>query len=138
MLQILKPRVLVIDDDPAICAVLSRIFEDTGRSTIEVETHALLAVAKARGFRPDLLVVDVTMPGLSGLEIASILRHEPELRRCPIVFYTGIVSHEMGGALVEGETPIEFLSKGAHFSEVIATVDRLLRVGEEPLAETGT
>jgi len=126
MLQILKPRILVIDDDPSIGVLMTRVFEDTGRYSIDVETDAMRAVAKARGYRPDLLLVDITMPGRSGLEIAAILRQEPELRDRPIVFYTGIVTQNQRGALVEGEAPIEFLSKGLPTTEVVATVDRLL------------
>ncbi len=126
MLQILKPRVLVIDDDPSIGILMIRVFEETGRYSIEAETNALEAVAKARGYRPDLLLVDITMPGMSGLEIAALLRSEPELRDRPIVFFTGIVTQDVRGVIVEGDAPIEFLSKNVRGSQVVATVDRLL------------
>ncbi len=126
MLQILKPRVLVIDDDPSIGILMIRVFEETGRYSIEAETNALEAVAKARGYRPDLLLVDITMPGMSGLEIAALLRQEPELKDRPIVFFTGIVTQDVRGVIVEGDAPIEFLSKNVRGSQVVATVDRLL------------
>lgn len=126
MLQKLKPRILVIDDDPSIGAFLVRVFEKTGRYSIEVQTDPIAAVATARGFRPDLLFVDINMPGLNGLEVAMQLREEPWLRDRPIVFFTGMATREMPPALAESSAVTEYLAKGTSPNEIVATADRLV------------
>jgi CheY-like chemotaxis protein len=129
-LQKLKPRILVIDDDPSVGVYLSRLFEETGRYSIEVETDSLVAMATASGFRPDLLIVDVFMPGLSGVMLAEQLRCEPQLAACPILFFTGMAAREMPRGVSAGDAPIEYLSKGVSGDELVATVDRLLGVAK--------
>jgi len=83
-----KPRVFVVDDDPAmveaVLAVLSHDgFEVDGTSDA---TGALRAVL---GTPPDLLVLDVNMPGLTGWEVCDILRRQPATAGVPVLFLTG-------------------------------------------------
>lgn len=132
MLQQLKPRLLVIDDDPTIGTYLSRVFAETGRYSIEVETDPIVAMTVALGYRPDLLIVDIYMPGMSGLELAAQLRSEPRLLDRPILFFTGMAKREELPPRAEGEAPIEYLAKGGTAAEIVATVDRLLGIQPPP------
>lgn len=115
-----------MDDDPGIGALIQRVFEGTGRYCVAVEHDALKAVESARLFRPDLLIVDVKMPGKSGVELAKQVRGEPWLRYRPIVLYTALAKPENHLRLALGDGPTEFLSKGVPVEEVLSTVDRLL------------
>ncbi|MGB8166462.1 MAG: response regulator [Chthoniobacteraceae bacterium] len=126
MLQLLKPRILVIDDDIRVCEFLTRVFEDTGRYSVEAQTDPFAAMATARGFRPDVLFVDIRMPGLGGLELTAEIRTEPSLFRCPIILFSGLDPHELLQPVPAKGGPIMFLAKGASASKLIATVDRLL------------
>jgi chemosensory pili system protein ChpA (sensor histidine kinase/response regulator) len=130
MLQRLKPRILVIDDDPSIGVYISRVFGETGRYLVEVETDPIAAMATARLYQPDLLLLDIYMPGLSGLEIAEQLRAEPCLRSRPIIFFTGMETREMPDTPAEDGGPMEYLAKGVSGDEIIATVDRLLETAK--------
>ncbi len=83
-----KPRVFVVDDDPAmveaVLAVLSHDgFDADGTSDA---TAALRAVLRTP---PDLLVLDVNMPGLTGWEVCDILRRQPVTAGVPVLFLTG-------------------------------------------------
>jgi CheY-like chemotaxis protein len=126
MLQKLKPRILVIDDDPSVGVYLSRLFGETGRYSLEVETDSIAAIATARIYHPDLVLLDIFMPGLSGLEIAAQLRAEPRLRSRPIVFFTGKVFDKTTLATTAGDGPLEYLAKGTPGDEIVALADRLL------------
>jgi len=71
-------RILVVDDDPVIVDLL--------RVNFEIEGHEVLTAAdgrsgleRARAERPDLVVLDVMMPGLDGLEAARLIRAEPSV-----------------------------------------------------------
>jgi CheY-like chemotaxis protein len=131
MSQKLKRRILSVDDDPGIGMLLARIFENTGRFTVALETDSFRAMETARRFRPDLLLVDINMPGKTGVQLAMQLRSEPWLRYRPIVFFTVLSNQQVPTSLTLGDGPTEFLSKGVPTEVIIATVDRLLSDSSE-------
>lgn len=126
----LKRRLLSVDDDPGIGILLTRLFQGTGRYLVEVQQDPFLALATARRFRPDVLLLDVNMPGQTGIQIAKQLRAEPWLRYRPIILFTVLPTPPGSLRLALGDGPTEFLQKGVPLSEVVAAVDRAL--GESP------
>ncbi len=81
-----KKRVLVVDDDPAISRLLERVL--TQEFDVITASDGLRALALAREVRPQLMLLDVMMPGLDGFQLASRLRMLPQLRNVPIIFLT--------------------------------------------------
>ena len=79
------PKVLVIDDDASIRAVCREILEHTGYSVHDLAS-ADHATAEARRFRPDLILLDVMMPGVDGFRTAEKLRNDPVNAMTPIIF----------------------------------------------------
>jgi len=122
----LKPRILCVDDDAGIGLLLAHIFDEAGRFHFAFETDPFRALDSARKFRPDLLLVDINMPGQTGIQIATKLRGEPWLRYRPIIFFTGLTTREKPMALELGDGPTEFLAKGVSSEVILATIDRLL------------
>lgn len=79
-------RILVVDDEPLIVETMCAILKGKGYSTIGVNS-GLEAIAKARDFQPDLLLIDVLMPGLSGFEAG--LRVKELCPGCRLLFFSG-------------------------------------------------
>jgi DNA-binding response OmpR family regulator len=117
-------RLLVVDDDPQVVKIVQRSLEHEG---FEVATayngaECLLAVGSQR---PDLLLLDVTMPVLDGFETLRVLRERPDTRDLPVVMLT---------ARSEGEDVARGLAGGADFyltkpfqnAELVAAVKRVL------------
>ena len=121
-----KPRILAIDDDPGIGALLIRLLGASGRYLVSFENDPRKAVEAARHFRPDLILLDVNMPGQSGVEIADRLRDEPWLRYRPIILFSGMPMFQISLRLLLGDGPMEFLQKGVPLDAIIQTVDRLV------------
>jgi CheY-like chemotaxis protein len=95
-----KRRVLVVDDEVSITRLLKLNLERTGRFEVHEENSSLMALPAARQFQPDIILMDVMMPGLGGGEVAAQLREDPELRRIPVLFLTAAVKQaEVGGAV---------------------------------------
>ncbi len=76
--------VLVVDDDPVILQLLVVNFELEGYEVCSA-THATEALEVARRRHPHVVVTDIMMPGMSGLELVTALRADPELERIPVV-----------------------------------------------------
>jgi CheY-like chemotaxis protein len=123
--QKLKPRILAIDDDPGVGILLCRVFEEIGRYAMTFESDPYRAMQTARAFRPDILIIDINMPGKTGMQLALEIRSEPWLRYRPIVFFTGLATWEKPSGWETGIAPTEFLPKGVPTQTIINTVDRL-------------
>lgn len=84
-------RALIVDDDPSIRSMLEILLALEGYDTLSAE-DGLRAIELARAFRPDVIVLDVMMPGLTGFETATALEAEPALAATPIVFCTAMAN----------------------------------------------
>jgi CheY-like chemotaxis protein/EAL domain-containing protein (putative c-di-GMP-specific phosphodiesterase class I)/GGDEF domain-containing protein len=80
-------RVLVVDDDASMRLYLKLVLEQAGMRVECVEPDEV--VAKIAEFDPDLLLVDLYMPGIDGMSLTMELRQQPELAMLPIVFLSG-------------------------------------------------
>ena len=89
-----KKRILVVDDEASFTRLLKLNLEQTGLYEVQTENQALEALATARAFKPDLILLDVMMPGQDGGAIAARLRESPSLKEAPIIFLTAAVKKE--------------------------------------------
>jgi DNA-binding response OmpR family regulator len=84
-----KPTILVADDDPQILTMLGIRLSKRGYQVLEA-ADGLQTLEKARAHHPDLVLLDVMMPGKNGWEVAKELRADEELRNVGIVMLTAI------------------------------------------------
>src|SRR5262245_22432169 len=96
-------RILIVDDDVSFTRLLKLNLEETNDYAVRVENWAEDALKAAREFRPDLVLLDVMMPGMVGGDVASALQADPDLKSTPIVFLTAAVTkqrvQEHGGSI---------------------------------------
>ena len=87
------PRVLVVDDDPNLRHLVSIRLEKAGHRVLAADSAAeALAVVQDRG-APDVVVLDVTMPGMTGLELLPVMRSLDGCADLPAIFLSGRVEH---------------------------------------------
>src|SRR5690606_32942589 len=79
------PRVLVVDDDPSIRQICREVLE-LGGYQVRDAGSANSALAEARRFRPDMILLDVQMPGIDGFRTAEMIRTDPAIGMAPIMF----------------------------------------------------
>ena len=80
-------RILVVDDEPDVTELLKYNLEQAGYRCQELN-DPLLFVSAARDFQPDLMILDIMMAELSGLQLCRIARADPLLKDVPIIFLT--------------------------------------------------
>jgi CheY-like chemotaxis protein len=105
-----KPRVLVVDDEAGFTTMLRLVMTDY---EIRAENNPQLVLQTAREFKPEVILLDVIMPGIDGGDIAAQLRATREFRSTPIIFLTAIVaeqeveSHRICGGFPFCAKPVE-------------------------------
>jgi len=119
-------RILAVDDEPAITRMVKLNLERTGNYEVRTENLGSQAVAAAREFHPDLILLDVMMPDMEGDEVAARLREEPGLSDTKIIFMTAIVTRDDTEAMGSNIGGNEFLAKPVRTEELIAAIERVL------------
>jgi DNA-binding response OmpR family regulator len=103
-----KPSILIVDDDPINIQVLSKALH--GPYDICTATNGYDAISQVRKAPPDLIILDVMMPDLSGYDVCKVIKAEETYSDIPILFLTaiGTLEAEMVGLELGG---IDYLTK---------------------------
>jgi len=101
-------RVMVVEDDGMVSAVFRDLVEEAGGEVVATVTSGLASVGAASGTRPDIIIMDVGLPGMDGIDAAAIIRSRYPI---PIVFVSGLdIGNEIARRMGEGDG-IELLVK---------------------------
>ena len=127
-----KKRILIIDDEMSFTRMVKLNLERTGEFEVREENKATAAIAAAREFKPDLILLDVIMPTMDGGDIASRIQNDKLLRGTPVIFLTATVSQREAGPKGLSSGGALFLAKPVSLENLIQHIKENLR----PEAET--
>lgn len=88
MLDLSNYKILVVDDEPDARAFICTVLEDNGATVLQA-SDGDEALKVARRERPDLVTLDITMPGKDGGEVFEEMRNDPELKHIPVCIISG-------------------------------------------------
>ncbi len=121
-------KILLVDDDVRLLDITRKVLEATGLYELMAEDCGRRALAAAVTFKPDLVILDVMMPGMDGGEVASALRGHPVTRDVPVLFLTSLASRR-GKTTEGGKRSIgRYLAKPVDPQELCRRVAELLGV----------
>jgi len=127
------PRVLVIDDEPGILSIVQVNLEASGFQVDVAETGEA-GLAQARQHPPDLMILDVLLPGMDGWEVLEQVEQDPELAGLPVIMLTARASDtDILRGLEQGA--VEYLTKPFYPADLVAAVKINLRVFDSALRE---
>ena len=116
--------ILIVDDEPSILDLVRFTLEDADVRVVEASDGAE-ALVLARRIKPDLILLDVQMPRLNGLEVCRQLRREPAVARTPIVMLTA-AGQEADRARGREAGADEYLTKPFSPLALLALVEALV------------
>lgn len=114
-----KRKILLVDEDPAFTRLVKLNLEATGAYEVRSDNDPTTALRMAQDFQPDLILLDIVMPGMDGGDVRAKLRNDPLLRGVPTVFLTALVDrdevHRRNGHFADGD----FLAKPVSAEELL-------------------
>jgi two-component system phosphate regulon response regulator PhoB len=118
-------KILIIDDEPDVADLVAYHLRAKGYQT-EIVTNPNVGVGTARSFLPDLVILDIMMPDLNGIQICRILRADQKLKEIPIIFLTA--KAEEADRIAGFETGCDdYVCKPFSIKELILRVQSILR-----------
>ncbi len=126
-------RILIVDDEPDVTELVGYQLRAKGFE-VEALNDPTQSIAKFRSFQPDLVILDVMMPDISGIQLCRMLRADPKTKEVPVIFLTAkaeetdrVLGLEVGGD--------DYICKPFSTKELILRVQGLLRRSTTPAEE---
>ncbi|MBI4875394.1 MAG: response regulator [Acidobacteria bacterium] len=130
-------KILVVDDEEDVCTYLGRLFREHGYA-VAFAADGNQALAEVEKDKPDLVTLDLSMPGKSGVKFYREIKARPDLSGVAVVMVTGVTG--LGGNPADTERfyrtrhqappPEGFVAKPIDRDEILAVVNRLIGPGE--------
>ncbi len=136
-----SPVILVVDDSPDTVTMLNDTLDSSGY-TVLVALNGTQALSVLKKITPDLILLDVMMPGKDGFEICREIKNYPQLRDIPVIFMTGKDSSEVMSSSFDAGA-VDYIQKPIRLEELILRVrqhlerSRQLNVSKSLLDENG-
>ena len=118
------PLVLVIDDDSTVQDLLRRSLNRDG-FRVETAPDGTSGLARARELHPDIITLDVMMPGMDGWEVLAALKEDPETADIPVIVVSIVDERGLGFSLGAAD----YLTKPLDFSRLSSVLNRHAKVG---------
>ena len=120
------PRILIVDDQPDNLRVIGEILSNTGRYKVNFANNGKDAIQQVEKLKPDLVLLDVMMPGLNGFDVCRYLKQNPLTHAIPIIFLTALeTADNIGEAFDIGGA--DYVQKPFESNTLLARVEAHLK-----------
>lgn len=127
-------RILIIEDNAANMKLACLLLRNAGHvvlCAVDAETGLMLA----RADRPDLILMDIQLPGMDGLTATALLKQDPATAAIPVIALTAMAMKEDQEKTREAGCDA-YIAKPLHYQELYAMIDTLLTAGKPQAAST--
>ncbi|MDD5409519.1 MAG: response regulator [Candidatus Omnitrophica bacterium] len=122
-----KKKILIIDDEENFCNLLRKNVEKTNEFEVYTATNGDDGINLIKQIRPDLILLDVIMPGLDGGDVVSLIRSDNSIKDTPIIFLTSLVRKNEVGSQASFTKGYALLAKTVTVGELIACIKENIR-----------
>jgi len=121
-----KKKILVVDDEAAFCRALKRGLVALGHFEVETAHDGKSGLEKAKRTKPDLILLDLLMPGLNGLQVLERLKQDAETMEIPVVMLTAQDDDTARARAAESFGEL-YLTKPVDLMELKFKIDQVLK-----------
>ena len=125
-------HVLVAEDEPDIADALRQSLTERLDVELDVVANGALVMDSVAAHRPDILILDVALPGLNGLDVFDLLRSDPRLQGVPVLFLTGLPERAETASAATGVH--EVIAKPFDVNDLIMRAKRLMEISKTEVA----
>ena len=130
-----KKKILIVDDEEGITRMVKLALEQTGHYDVREENKPMRALTTAWDYQPDLVILDVIMPGMEGSDVAKLMRTDRRLKDVPILFLTATVTRD---GVTEGEPQnVIYIRKPATLAELINGIEQSIETALQTRRDRG-
>ena len=120
-------KILLVDDEAGFTELLRMNLEKSGGFEVRIENDSTKALSAAKEFMPDVILLDVVMPGMDGGDVQAQLQANPLLARIPVLMLTALVdSTELSEGAVAQAGSQMVLPKPVNLSMLLRVLDEIL------------
>ena len=126
----MNKKILIVDDEPAILRILGDVLTDEGYNVIAA-TDGETGIEKAKVSNPDLIILDVMLPGINGFEVCKLLKENEQTKKISIIILTGIstlVEHKQKALQLGAD---DYITKPFDMSDLLNRVKTLVNQQSE-------
>lgn len=117
--------ILVADDDQSFATILKTFLESKGHQVL-VAGDGLSAAMKVFDHRPQLVILDIKMPGPYGISVYESLQNDPETARIPVIFVSGLIDEEALRRRIPPSPKTRFLAKPVNLMNLHTMINEVL------------
>jgi len=121
-----KKTILIVDDEEDFCHFVKLNLEQTGRYEVLTANSGADGISIANRNQPDLILLDIIMPNMTGTQVAEMLRNDKATRNIPIIFVTAIVKRGEVGAMDYQFGGNYFVFKPVKLDELLHEIETML------------
>ena len=125
--SISKKTILVIDDEEDFCYFVKLNLEETGNYEVMTATSGAEGIKKAINYQPDIILLDIIMPNMTGTQVAEELLNNKSTKNIPIIFVTAIAKRSEVGRRDEKIWGRLFMFKPVRFDDLMTEIDSQLK-----------
>lgn len=90
-----KKKILIIDDEEKICDIVKKGLEKIGYFEVSIAANGKDGIGLARRLKPHLILLDIRMPGIDGLEVLKRLKEDKDTLEIPVIMLTAVVENKI-------------------------------------------
>lgn len=113
----MKKKILIVDDDKNVTRSLKIFLEN--KYDVMTLNDSMKAISHALYFEPNLMILDIMMPDISGGELAQEMKREQSLMDIPIIYLSGMINHSEEREICDSQ----FLAKPVNFPKLIHMIE---------------
>lgn len=117
-------KILIIDDNESVCSMLKRLLEQRGFKVF-ISNDGLQGVHVARQKKPDLIILDVMLPGMDGHKVCRMIKFDQQLKNIPVVILTSR-NTEKDAELAKKCGADDFVVKATGTDKILAAVKKFI------------